>query len=689
MYSKKLLLVSIISIFCLLIANHADAGIISRPMIHSGLVGYWSFDSEGRSGEVAIDLSGNDNHGALNGLDTPTDWVDSKPGLGTALDFDGSGDYVLIPATSDLDLQDLTIASWNYAENYDANMFMFEKTTNGAVNTQYSLFFNNTGSNSDIYFRTMGLSTSDLAVRDHADGPVDGQWNYIVATYNSATDVKKIYVNGVEIASATGITGTINTNPAGTSWIGTFGAGVGYPFLGKIDETRIYNRALSADEVRRLYTMTNPRVGVIPLDDGLVGYWDFETGRGDTVVYDRTPNRHNGTLTTMDPDTDWVDSKSGLGNALEFDGTSDHIVIPDSPDFDIGADGFSYSAWIKPTAYPLSHNMFMGHHLPYFNVRSTGKLFMSMGAASAQRSITGVTVLSTDTWYHAVGTYDSDGYMRIYLNAEEEVIGGPWPTATNYSYDQYIGRWTSSGSYWFSGSIDEVRMYNRALSAEEIKRLYNVTKPRVNTSKSPGSLSDGLVGHWTFDGNDTASSITNDVSGNGNTGTLTSGPVPAIGKLGQALEFDGVNDYVDAGNDSSVQLVGDMTLSAWVKPNDTSGWESIVSKWGSTWAWGLDISSHRSALYINGWNYADTSVPAGEWSHVSVVYNDADDKVYFYYNGEADGSATQTVNQGTGANVTIGQWSSLYWFSGLIDDARIYNRSLSAEEIKRLYNLGK
>lgn len=162
-------------------------------------------------------------------------------------------DYVLIGGTGDLDVQDLTISQWNYADNYDANMFMFEKTTNGVVNTQYSLFFDTAGSNFRILFRTYSLSTTDLRIADHADGPVDGQWNHIVATYDSASDVKKIYNNGVEIASASSITGTINTNPAGTSWIGTYGGGAGYPFQGNIANTRVYNRALSAEEIKLLY----------------------------------------------------------------------------------------------------------------------------------------------------------------------------------------------------------------------------------------------------------------------------------------------------------------------------------------------------------------------------------------------------------------------------------------------------
>ena len=192
------------------------------------------------SGTTWSDLSGNN----LNG--TITNATFSSTAGGGTLVFDGSGDYVILPASSILDIQDMTMCSWNYSTEYDANMFMFEKTTNGGVNTQYSLFYNAGGSGHQIYWRTIGLSAEDLIVTDHVNGPVSGKWNYIVATYDSSANTKKIYSNGVEIASASSITGTINTNPAGTSWIGTYGGGSGYPFDGNIAITMVYNRVLSA-----------------------------------------------------------------------------------------------------------------------------------------------------------------------------------------------------------------------------------------------------------------------------------------------------------------------------------------------------------------------------------------------------------------------------------------------------------
>jgi len=76
-------------------AHSASAGVISKPPNNLGLVGYWNFDTNKYS-STTPDMSGNGNTGNLTGMDPATDYVDSNTGLGQALDFDGSNDYVEI-----------------------------------------------------------------------------------------------------------------------------------------------------------------------------------------------------------------------------------------------------------------------------------------------------------------------------------------------------------------------------------------------------------------------------------------------------------------------------------------------------------------------------------------------------------------------------------------------------------------
>ena len=221
-----------------------EVEVLISDSLFNGLVGWWKFDET--NGTVAYDSSGNGNDGNL--TNGPT-WASGK--IGGALSFDGVDDYVLIPATSDLDLQTLSISAWVYSSNYVQDGFIFEKTTNGELNTQYNLFL---GSNNKIYWRTKppnaGYENGDLKTDTNLSS-----WNLISGTYDGTS--KKIYVNSDMVASMSW-SSPVDTNPNGISIIGAFARisiGSDYFFNGTIDDVRIYDRALSAAEVQALYQL--------------------------------------------------------------------------------------------------------------------------------------------------------------------------------------------------------------------------------------------------------------------------------------------------------------------------------------------------------------------------------------------------------------------------------------------------
>lgn len=234
---------------------------------------------------------------------------------------------------------------------------------------------------------------------------------------------------------------------------------------------KVYLKLATGESVKAL--RVSP-LGVISLDDGEVGWWKLEEGSGSTAI-DSSVFRQSGTLNN----TTWLSGSANCqvdSSCASFNGSSSYIEVPDSTVFDINQMGFTYSAWIKPSGFTQSYNMFMGHFLPYFNVLSNRKLHMSMSAAGAQRSVYGNTLLDAGTWYFAAATYDSSGYMRVYLNGREDGIAGPFIGPGNYNYNFYIGKWQSGSSYLFAGAIDDVRVYDRALSGVEIERIYQLTK---------------------------------------------------------------------------------------------------------------------------------------------------------------------------------------------------------------------
>jgi len=172
---------------------------------------------------------------------------------GGVFDFDGTDDYISFPDDTNLNNQTLTMESWVKLDTtLYQQAFIFEK---GNVNTQYSNFQENNG---NFYFRTMTLSTQDLALNltNHVSA---GDWFHIVCTYGSG--VKRIYINGIAITTQTGLTGTIPTATTGL-FLGAYGPGSSYFIDGKIAVSRVYNKALTQAEVTQNFNAQKSRFGL-------------------------------------------------------------------------------------------------------------------------------------------------------------------------------------------------------------------------------------------------------------------------------------------------------------------------------------------------------------------------------------------------------------------------------------------
>jgi hypothetical protein len=200
------------------------------------------------SGTVWSDLTGNRNSGSL--VNTPT-FSSNNGGYFT---FNATNQYASGSNNTILDSQTITMESWNYPSSIIQNGFLFEK---GAVNTQYSNFYNGDG---NFYFRTTGLSSpSDLIFTVSSYISVN-TWNHIVCTYSGGN--KNIYVNNQLAAMQTGLTGTISTNNSGF-FVGAYNsASPSYFFNGRIAIIKVYNRALSSTEVAQNYNAQKSRFGL-------------------------------------------------------------------------------------------------------------------------------------------------------------------------------------------------------------------------------------------------------------------------------------------------------------------------------------------------------------------------------------------------------------------------------------------
>jgi prepilin-type N-terminal cleavage/methylation domain-containing protein len=264
--------------------------------------------------------------------------------------------------------------------------------------------------------------------------------------------------------------------------------------------------------------------------------------------------------------------------------------------------------------------------------------------------------------------------------------------------------YTTDGKAYEVTSVMESSKYRSQLSTNPPLTLY----PGIEAAGTNLALSglwdpNGLVGYWNFE--ERSGSSTLDQSGNGNTGSWTGTPTGnngtyyTGGKVGSyAGYFDGSTDYVDLSSSalasSSPSVV---TIAVWVNISSwPAAWPGIVdfSEKGTynscPSAWGLYNEAGTGIVVVENdlakWQILKSSFLAG-WNHIVAVWNGTNASMYI--NGIAAGSSFYDFNYcDTGNNAAIGRGSGSY-FNSLIDDVRIYNRALSAAEIRALYNAQK
>jgi hypothetical protein len=226
----------------------------------------------------------------------------------------------------------------------------------------------------------------------------------------------------------------------------------------------------------------------LPLDEG-----------SGLVAYDKSGYENDGSLLPVVDGPSWVDGKHG--KALSFDGNDDHVNLGDDASLDIEQESFSLVAWVKPATLIETYKYFVargGNHTGLY--RSTSQLvFMMWKASGGSIGVgTGINSIAIDQWYHVVGTYEKcTSEMKIYLNGDlkdSDILPDPLDLTSNW----YVGGIISNPTYAFQGIVDEVRIYNRALTETEIKRLYNGIRPTFAWFKGepPKSRWPGFPWGW-------------------------------------------------------------------------------------------------------------------------------------------------------------------------------------------------
>ncbi|MGE9296968.1 MAG: LamG-like jellyroll fold domain-containing protein [Puniceicoccales bacterium] len=203
-----------------------------------------------------------------------------------------------------------------------------------------------------------------------------------------------------------------------------------------------------------------------------------------------------------------------------------------------------------------------------------------------------------------------------------------------------------------------------------------------------------LVGYWKLDEGSGLSSV--DVSGFGNDLILQNGTAWSSGYISNGTDFDGVNDYISAGNDSSMNLASDHTVAAWIRIDGAMPAPGVILRWNNTTAIGLRVHDDGQILY----HYRDTSnsfrsindsgdlrATPGEWHHVAYTLDRSSSEVSFYIDGQLSsvGHWSTHIPVTTSAGyMNLGGMSGAQWFNGALDEVMLFDRALTAAELRAL-----
>ncbi len=651
-----------------------------------GPVAQWKFN-EG-SGLTAYDSSGNGNTGTLQNNMATTSWTSGK--YGSALSFDGTDDWVSVAHSASLDspnaTQQITITAW--IKPIDVANGWQRIVNKGEASPQPYLFSMTNAGYLGFWRPEGGGWTQGNTILSN------NVWQFVAMTYDKSN--VRFYLNGV----SDGVRAEISTIASEVSVVRIGNSNTGEYFNGLIDDVRIYNYARTADEIKLDY---NAGYGIYfgpgssceddpggCMTKGLVGYWGLEEGSGQ-YAYDLSGNSNNGTLgstTAADVgDPAWTTGK--VGGALSFDGTDDYVDAGTNSSLKVESAPFSIELWLK-TGSTISNHMVLSNsqddNAGYFlTLNRGGANNIDLGKAGVIDQTVSYT-FSASTWYHIVAVQNFSGatpsFVEFFINGSSI---GTYSHAS--AYNSSAGKSQRFGSVYggmsyFNGLIDEVRIYNRVLSAAEIRYHYN---------------RGGPVAYWKFD--EGSGTTTYDGSGNNNTGqmvTAATSPAWVQGKYGSALSFDGINDYVNAGNGASLNITGAITIEAWIKPtaNNPSYARIVERQWQTTYYLGRYSSSNNFGFIVGGnnnpWIQSSSGTwRADEWTHVVGVWDGtlSGTNIFIYVNGVVSGSGSVTVAPaGDGSSVMISSTNA--YFKGTIDDVRIYNYARTPAQILQDYNAG-
>jgi len=681
---------------------------ISDVAPYDDLVLYMPFNVENTSAGIMYDWSDEGNDGTIKG----NAFFNSSGLYGGAMDFDGSGDYV--DAGNDL--------SFNISAGGNITMSAWVKISNGWNDYGYIMTKRNGGSHAYGIYLTDSTRAPTLLGGGSVASVVGetlsvGNWHHIVGVINGTTG--RIYINGV--LNVSGTVDAIALQATETVKIGARGnsAGASTYFNGSIDEVMIFNTSLTAQQISDIYNNQSARFktkgtqklkqfnstgyfnkvnvsvnnfqrlfgsnislrmgswnitnnyndtedGVGYNNNGLIGYWHLDIvekyGESSSNVYDFSGNNNNGTLNGV------VSNDNGYYNkGLEFTGSTDRIEINDIDNYILNESGtLSLLAYRK--ANTVNNYLFSVQpvHSPSIYVEPDGD-FYSIGIHSDK-----IAGFPNNEWVHVVIAWNHTA-STVYFN---NVLKGTFTRSSiSPSGDGNIGAYSGGNNAW-NGTIDEVMIFNRTLSSDEITSIYvksklnfqyneyqNLTATNINHTFTITNGTNYLPEFLFLSGNQTQpfyspilqTSMNFDLYSEAE-GVVDNSPVVNLLTPANATSSDAVSEYSFNATITDDINITNATLYIWFENGtlyNTTEWLGIVE----TTEYFVNSSVNLTIYENYTWNYLafdNASTPQLSWNdtNYTIEYYESADTILPNIQIVYPSNNTNSSNSGLHVNYT-------------------------------------
>ena len=626
------------------------------PTVVNERVAAYSFNGSGFDSSVYA------NHAVATNVRTTTD----RFGFGAkAYTFNGTSSRVRAPSSAPLNSAATTISFWLRinALPVTGESYLFSY---GGWQERLKISLPAHGK---IVFSTnnVGTGNSDMDAGD-GNALTVGTWKHVVVTHDGVND--KIFIDGVRKASKA-VAGALKStvNPLGIGYDPIDNGGY---FNGSMDDIQVYNYAFTEGEVTALYAVQalSPAVAT-----DLVADYSLNSNGLDFTQFSNTAT---GKATPS------ANRFNFGGNAMTFNGVNDSLIAANSTQ--LQSDNTTISFWIRVNALPASGEAFVlshggwqerwkislpPHGKPVFTTNSTGGI-KDMDSDSV--------ALPVGAWRHVVMTHDAVG-NKLFINGllKKSIAATGALNKTNQPFG--IGYNPIDGGGNFNGSLDDIKIYNRALSDAEIAALFTLQ------SATP-IISGTLVANYPFNNDGT------DITAYGNN-LATNTALPTVDRFNKSNKAYAFNNSVARAANSAQLNSATTTISFWVKVNalPTSGEAFLLSHGGYQDRWKISLPAHGKPVFttnstggIKDMDSDSVSLPVGAWRHVVMTHDLIGNKIFI--NGSLKKSITATGALGTTTRplgMGYDPIDSTNFFNGSLDDIQIYNVALTDVEVAALF----